>query len=90
MVLDYHLAKEGVHEGYTMIIDMEGSTFAHMAKVNFITMRKFLYYVQVRVFVRQRDERTFCIWFNLLYRKPVRFVYENFTSLIFHRSWTKF
>lgn len=47
MVLDYLLARDGICAGYAMVIDMAGSTFSHMTKVNIIAMRKFLFYVQV-------------------------------------------
>lgn len=51
MVLDYLLARDGISEGYAMVIDMEGSTFSHLTKVSIVTMRKFLFYVQVIVIV---------------------------------------
>lgn len=47
MIVDFSLAKYGICEGYAMVCDMKGQTFSHMAKTNFIIVKKFMKYVQV-------------------------------------------
>lgn len=47
MMIDYLLVKAGICEGYTMVCDMKGQTWGHMAQVNIFVMRKFMYYIQV-------------------------------------------
>lgn len=48
MVTDLWLAKEGIATGHSLVIDMEGSTLAHLTKVNLLAMKKFMYYIQVK------------------------------------------
>jgi len=52
MVTDLWLMEDGLAEGHVIIIDMEGSTLAHLAKVNLIAMKKFMFYVQEALPVR--------------------------------------
>lgn len=47
MVTDLWLAREGIAAGHALVVDMEGSTLAHLAKVNLMAMKKFMYYIQV-------------------------------------------
>lgn len=47
MVTDIWLAQEGIAAGHCLVVDMEGSTLAHLAKVNLLAMKKFMYYIQV-------------------------------------------
>lgn len=47
MVTDLWLAMEGIAAGHALVVDMEGSTLAHLAKVNLMAMKKFMYYIQV-------------------------------------------
>lgn len=47
MVTDLWLAQDGIAEGHAIVIDMEGSTLSHLARVNIIAMKKFMYYIQV-------------------------------------------
>lgn len=47
MVTDLFLAQDGIAEGDAIIIDMEGSTLSHLARVNIIAMKKFMFYIQV-------------------------------------------
>lgn len=48
MVTDMWLAKEGIAAGHSLVVDMEGSTLAHLTKVNLLAMKKFMYYIQVK------------------------------------------
>lgn len=48
MVMDIWEAKHGIAAGHAVVVDMEGSTLAHLAKVNLLSMKKFLYYIQVK------------------------------------------
>lgn len=50
MVTDLWLAKEGIAAGHSLVVDMEGSTLAHLAKVNLLAMKKFMYYIQVKFY----------------------------------------
>lgn len=50
MVTDLWLAQDGIAEGHAIVIDMEGSTLSHLARVNIIAMKKFMYYIQVTIF----------------------------------------
>lgn len=47
MVTDLFLAQDGIAEGDAIVIDMEGSTLSHLARVNIIAMKKFMFYIQV-------------------------------------------
>lgn len=47
MLMDFWLARDGPAEGYSVIMDCQGLTMSHMAKVNIAAMRRNLYYVQV-------------------------------------------
>lgn len=52
MVTDLWMAKEGIAAGHALVVDMEGSTLAHLAKVNLMAMKKFMYYIQEALPVR--------------------------------------
>lgn len=39
--------QDGIAEGHAIVVDMEGSTLSHLAKVNIIAMKKFMFYIQV-------------------------------------------
>ncbi|XP_031637357.1 alpha-tocopherol transfer protein-like [Contarinia nasturtii] len=54
MVADLLLAQDGIAEGHAIIIDMEGSTLSHLAKVNILAMKKFMFYIQEALPVRLR------------------------------------
>lgn len=41
------LMQDGIAEGHAIVVDMDGSTLAHLAKVNIIAMKKFMFYIQV-------------------------------------------
>lgn len=47
MLMDFWLVRDGPAEGYSVIMDCQGLTMSHMAKVNIAAMRRNLYYVQV-------------------------------------------
>lgn len=49
MITDLWLAQDGLAEGHSIVVDMEGSSLSHLAKVNIISMKKFMYYIQVSV-----------------------------------------
>lgn len=38
----------GIRPGLVVVIDMQGTTLGHLARINILTVKKFLYYVQVR------------------------------------------
>lgn len=48
MVTDLWLAHDGIAEGHAIVIDMDGSTLSHLARVGLIAMKKFMFYIQVR------------------------------------------
>lgn len=47
MVTDLWMAAEGIAAGHSLVVDMEGSTLAHLARVNLLAMKKFMYFIQV-------------------------------------------
>lgn len=47
MIADLWLVQSGTADGHAIVVDMEGSTLAHLTKVNIVAMRKFLFYIQV-------------------------------------------
>lgn len=47
MLTMLHLSKCGPCNGYVLVLDMEGSVFGHLTKVNLIVVKKFLFYLQV-------------------------------------------
>lgn len=40
--------QDGIAEGHAIVVDMQGSTLTHLAKVNIIGLKKFMFYIQVR------------------------------------------
>lgn len=48
MITDLWLAQDGLAEGHEIVVDMEGSSLSHLSKVNIISMKKFMYYIQVK------------------------------------------
>lgn len=48
MITDLWLAQDGLAEGHAIAVDMEGTTLSHLAKVNIISLKKFMYYIQVK------------------------------------------
>lgn len=48
MALDYWVARDGITEGFAIILDMDGAKLAHLTKINIAVLRKFIFYVQVR------------------------------------------
>lgn len=49
MVTDLGLPQDGIAEGHCIVVDMDGATLSHLAKVNIIAMKKFMFYIQVRI-----------------------------------------
>lgn len=49
MVTDLWLPQDGLAEGHSIVVDMDGATLSHLAKVNIIAMKKFMYYIQVKL-----------------------------------------
>lgn len=47
MITDLWLSCDGLAEGHEIVVDMDGATLSHLAKVNIISMKKFMYYIQV-------------------------------------------
>lgn len=47
MITDLWLAQDGLADGHAIVVDMEGSSLSHLAKVNIIAVKKFMYYIQV-------------------------------------------
>lgn len=47
MVTDLWLMQDGIAEGHSIVIDMEGLTLSHLAKVGLIALKKFMFYIQV-------------------------------------------
>lgn len=43
--------QDGIAEGHAIVIDMEGSSLSHLAKVNIIALKKFMFYIQVRIYI---------------------------------------
>lgn len=64
MVTDLWLAQDGIAEGHAIVIDMEGSTLSHLARVNIIAMKKFMYYIQVKQYY---DFVKVLCFFNLIF-----------------------
>lgn len=56
MVTDLWLAQDGIAEGHAIVIDMDGSTLSHLARVNIIALKKFMFYIQVNEIIKK------CIW----------------------------
>lgn len=47
MVTDLWLMQDGIAEGHAIVVDMEGATLSHLAKVGLIALKKFMFYIQV-------------------------------------------
>lgn len=46
MITDLWLMQDGIAEGHAIVVDMEGATLSHLAKVNIIALKKFMFYIQ--------------------------------------------
>lgn len=68
MITDLWLAREDVVEGYVFVLDMEGATLAHLAKVNLIAMKKFMHYIQVNLKLFKMLHRMTNLILDLLFR----------------------
>lgn len=92
MVTDLWLAQDGIAEGHAIVIDMEGSTLSHLARVNIIAMKKFMYYIQV-IAALCTDAFLFnCMLFLFFFkqcRKLCQFACEHSISSTLFHSWTK-
>lgn len=47
MITDLWLMQDGIAEGHAIVIDMQGSSLSHLAKVGIIGLKKFMFYIQV-------------------------------------------
>lgn len=47
MVFDLLLYREGIQAGHLMVMDMTGCSLGHVARLGLMTMKKFLFFVQV-------------------------------------------
>lgn len=41
------IMEEGTAKGYIIVADMSGVVFGHLAKLGILTMKKFMFYLQV-------------------------------------------
>lgn len=56
MVTDLWLMQDGIAEGHAIVVDMEGATLSHLAKVGLIALKKFMFYIQVRYCIFSNKE----------------------------------
>lgn len=49
--MDLQIMQEGINDGLLLVIDMTGLVFGHLTKLSLITMKKFLQYLQVYIFI---------------------------------------
>lgn len=47
MVTDMCIMNEGTAKGYIIVMDMNGVVFGHLARLGILTMKKFMFYLQV-------------------------------------------
>lgn len=98
MVTDLWMAAEGIAAGHSLVVDMEGSSLAHLARVNLLAMKKFMYFIQVNSAPQKTWSKisNFQISFNfvlLLYvyfRKRCPFDCRHCISLMPPHSWTNY
>lgn len=83
MVTDLWLAQDGIAEGHAIIIDMEGSTLSHLARVNIIAMKKFMYYIQVNG-ISNWWKHFFSIWKVFFLCVLLGSIASSFESIPFH------
>ena len=50
MASDLWLMEEGIADGYMLVVDMEGIVFGHLARLGLMTMKKFMFYLQVKFY----------------------------------------
>ena len=50
MASDLWLMEEGIADGYMLVVDMEGIVFGHLARLGLMTMKKFMFYLQVKLY----------------------------------------
>lgn len=53
MVTDMCIMEEGTAKGYIIVTDMSGVVFGHMAKLGLLTIKKYMFYLQVSKLNRQ-------------------------------------
>lgn len=46
---DLWIMEDGIADGHVLVFDMKGIVFAHLAKLGIIHMKKYLFYLQVKV-----------------------------------------
>ncbi|KAJ6636959.1 Alpha-tocopherol transfer protein-like [Pseudolycoriella hygida] len=46
MITDLWFAENDLREGYATVIDMKGTTLMHLARINIVALRKFMFYIQ--------------------------------------------
>lgn len=93
MVTDLWLAKEGIASGHSLVVDMEGSTLAHLAKVNLMAMKKFMYFIQVNFDNSQKiapEISIFNLYILLDFRKHCQFGWRHCISSMQRLSWTNY
>lgn len=62
MVIDLWILEDGIADGHVLIFDLNGLVFGHLARINILGMRKFLYYLQVSLNKNQKNDLNFlCI-----------------------------
>lgn len=49
MIADMWLMQDGIAAGHAIVIDMEGVSLSHLAKINLIVLKKFMFYIQVSI-----------------------------------------
>lgn len=49
MITDMWLAQDGIAAGHAIVIDMEGVTLSHLARINLLALKKFMFYIQVSI-----------------------------------------
>lgn len=57
------IMEEGAAKGYIIAADMSGIVFGHLAKLGILTMKKYMFYLQVSSVSIERED--FCSFFKL-------------------------
>lgn len=52
MVFDLWLYRDGIASGHLMVIDMTGCSLGHVARLGLVTMKKYLYFLQVNYILK--------------------------------------
>lgn len=63
MVLDLWQYHEGTWPGFMLVVDMDGVTFSHLARLDLQIVQQFVHYVQVGIACFRPFKKSYLSWY---------------------------